>query len=319
MGAPFLVRKATLAPGASSRPRTNPVDVYLARLGSGSRRGMHEALGTIATFLSGGTVGPNETNWASIRYNDTYAVRGWLVNKYSPNTAKRMLAALRGVLKECWRLGMMPYEEFAKASDIAPVHGESEPSGRALSVEELGKLFDACHTDASPAGIRDGAILGMLYGLGLRRSELVALDLADYNPEQGIVAVHGKGNKPRLGYTLEVVKILIEAWLHLRGDWPGPMFCPINKGGIISQGRFTPQGLALVVKKRAAGAQVDTLSCHDLRRSFITHLLSSGADISTVQRLAGHRQVTTTVLYDRRGEDAKLKTAQLLTMPINKK
>jgi site-specific recombinase XerD len=293
----------------------NPVDVYLARLGSGSRRGMNEALGTIATFLSGGTVGPNETDWASIRYHDTFAVRGWLVNKYAPNTAKRMLAALRGVLKECWRLGMIPYEEFAKASDIAPVHGESEPSGRALGDEELGKLFDACHTDATPAGIRDGAILGLLYGLGLRRAELVALDFNDYNREQGIVAVHGKGNKPRLGYAMERVKTLLDAWLQIRGDWGGPMFCPINKGGVISQGRFTPQGLALVVKKRATGANVETFSCHDLRRSFITHLLSSGADISTVQRLAGHRQVTTTVLYDRRGEDAKVQAAKLLAIP----
>jgi integrase/recombinase XerD len=90
------------------------------------------------------------------------------------------------------------------------------------------------------------------------------------------------------------------------------MFTPINKGGGLARHRFTPQGLALVVKKRAAEAEIETFSCHDLRRTFITNLLSSGADISTVQRLAGHRHVSTTVIYDRRGEAAKLAGAKLL-------
>ena len=209
-------------------------------------------------------------------------------------------------------MGLMQHDDLAKATDLGSVLGESEPSGRALSMEELQKVFDACHRDTSPAGIRDGAIVGLLYGLGLRRSEVVSLDLSDYNQLQGIISVHGKGNKYRLGYAMEQVRQLLDAWIHLRGGWEGPMFSPINKGGGMATSRFTPQGLALVVKKRAAEAEIDTFSCHDLRRTFITNLLDFGVDLSTVQKLAGHRNISTTIIYDRRGESAKIAGAKLL-------
>ena len=315
MATPFLVPNHPGAPGALTRPRPNPVEAYLARLGPGSRRGQNQALNAIAGFLSDGVVGADGTDWALLRYQDTSAIRSWLVKRYAPNTAKRLLAALRGVLKECWRMGLMQHDDLAKATDLSSVLGQSEPSGRALSIEELHKVFDACQRDTSPAGTRDGAIVGLLYGLGLRRSELVSLDLSHYNQAQGTIAVHGKGNTYRLGYALEQVRALLDAWLHLRGDWEGPMFSPINKGGGLATSRFTPQGIALVVKKRAAEAGVDTFSCHDLRRTFITDLLSAGADLSVVQKLAGHRNISTTLIYDRRGEEAKVKAARLISMP----
>jgi site-specific recombinase XerD len=116
-------------------------------------------------------------------------------------------------------------------------------------MEELQKVFDACQQDNSPAGIRDGAIIGLLYGLGLRRSEVVSLDLSDYNPAQGIVSVHGKGNRPRLGYALEQVRALLDAWIHLRGGWEGPMFSPINKGGGLAQNQFSLQGLLWLLRR----------------------------------------------------------------------
>jgi site-specific recombinase XerD len=214
-------------------------------------------------------------------------------------------------------MGFMQYDDLAKATDLGSVLGESEPSGRALNTVEIQKVFEACHRDTSPAGIRDGAIVGLLCGLGLRRSEVVSLDLSDYDKSQGIIAIHGKGNKPRLGYAMGQVRELLDAWLQLRGGWEGPMFSPINKGGGMAQSRFTPQGLALVVKKRAGEAGADTFSCHDLRRTFITDLISAGADLSVVQKLAGHRNISTTLIYDRRGEDAKVKAARLIAMPCN--
>jgi site-specific recombinase XerD len=216
-------------------------------------------------------------------------------------------------------MGLMQHDDLAKATDLGSVLGQSEPSGRALTIGELQKVFEACHRDTSPAGIRDGAIVGLLYGLGLRRSEVVSLDLSSYNQSQGIISVHGKGNTYRLGYALEQVSVLLDAWIHLRGGWEGPMFSPINKGGGMATSRFTPQGLALVVKKRAAEAEIDTFSCHDLRRSFITDLISAGADLSVVQKLAGHRNISTTLIYDRRGEEAKVKAARLITMPCKHK
>ena len=146
---PFLVPTHPWAPEALIRPRPSSVEAYLARLGPGSRRGQRQALNAIAWFLSDGVLEADEIDWASIRYRDTSAVRSWLVKRYAPNTAKRLLAALRGVLKECWRMGVMQYDDLARATDLGSVLGESEPSGRALSMEELQKVFDACNRDTA--------------------------------------------------------------------------------------------------------------------------------------------------------------------------
>src|SRR5690348_3055719 len=78
----------------------HPVDVFLSRLGPGSRTGQKRALDTIAALLSKGCCDSRSLNWASLRYAQTSAIRAALVERYAPNTAKRMLAALRGVLKE---------------------------------------------------------------------------------------------------------------------------------------------------------------------------------------------------------------------------
>jgi site-specific recombinase XerD len=212
-------------------------------------------------------------------------------------------------------MGMMQHDDLAKATDLASVHGQSEPCGRALASEELQRLLDCCRADSSPAGVRDGAILGVLFGIGLRRSEVVALDFADYDPLKGVIAISGKGNKPRLGYALERVAVLLNSWVCIRGSQDGAMFCPINKCGALMKTRFSPQGLALVVKKRASEASVENVSCHDFRRSFATTLLSRGADLATVQKLLGHSSITTTALYDKRGEAAKVEATKLIAMP----
>ena len=68
--------------------------------------------------------------------------------------------------------------------------------------------------------------------------------------------------------------------------------------------------------KRGRAANVERFSCHDLRRSFVTNLLDAGADLAVVQKLAGHRQISTTAIYDKRGEAAKLKAVELVRIPI---
>jgi site-specific recombinase XerD len=309
------------APALAIMPRQLPADrhpahVYIARLGSGSRRTMSEALDVIAGILTNGQGNLQRMPWAALRYQHTAAVRAALMEKYKPSTANKMLAALRGVLKESWRLGYITAEDYHRAADVPTIKAQTLPRGRALASGEISALMGACGRDSSPAGIRDASLIAVLYGAGLRRSESVGLDLSDYNVETGELVIRGaKGRKDRLGYATNGSADALKDWLVARGGDPGPLFCRINKGGRITIRRLTDQAVLHVLKKRAVQASVASFSPHDLRRSFISDLLDAGADISTAQQLAGHANVQTTARYDRRGEATKRKAAELLHVP----
>jgi len=256
-------------------------------------------------------------DWSALRYQHTTALRTLLADLYAPATANKMLAALRGVLQEAWRLGKMTAEEFRRAADVPAVRGSTLPRGRAISKRELTDLFSACTKDRTLAGRRDAAILAVLYNCGLRRSELVDLDVADYDiAEAAIIVRSGKGKKARMSYTTGVSQKALEGWLAGRGLSAGPLCTPVNKSGKVALRRMSDQAIRKLLVKRAAEAGVSHFSPHDLRRTMIGDLLDAGADISTVQRLAGHSNVTTTARYDRRGESAKRKAANLLDVPL---
>jgi integrase len=125
----------------------------------------------------------------------------------------------------------------------------------------------------------------------------------------------GKGNKARVGYATTGGKRALEAWLAIRGDAAGPLFWPIDKAGRAQPRRMTAQAVLKILARRAQRAGVGAFSPHDLRRTFISDLLDAGADIATVQKLAGHANVRTTARYDRRGESSKRKAAELLHVP----
>lgn len=298
-------------------PDRHPAAVYLARLAAGSRRTMGGALDVVAGLLTSYRCDKATLDWGALRYQHTAAVRALLADLYAPATANKILAALRGVLKEAWRLGYMEAEEYHRAADLPTIRGTTVPRGRAVSSGEMRLLFEACRHDNTPAGKRDAALITILYGCGLRRSEVVALDLADYEAETGALKVRsGKGNKGRVSYAgAGGSRAAIAAWLACRGKGPGPLFCPVNKGGSVTLRRMTDQAVRKILIKRAKEAGVASFSPHDLRRTMIGDLLDAGADISTVQRLAGHSNVTTTARYDRRGEAAKRKAAELLSIP----
>lgn len=297
----------------------HPVAVYLAGLSEGSRRTMLGSLNAIAKMASNDALDADGFPWSQLRPEHTAAVRARLIVQYSASTANKMLAALRGVLKACWRLGLIDSEQYHRARDVGSVRGSSLPKGRCLSAGELRALFEVC-ADAAPAGRRDGAIIALLYGAGLRRSELVGLDLADYNCGDGSLRVRGKGSKERIAYAPEGAMHAVEAWIMLRGHADGPLFVPVGKGGAIKRGRrMTAQSVYGILRKRGEQARLASFSPHDLRRTFVGDLLDAGADVSLVQQLAGHSHVTTTQKYDRRPEQAKQRAATLIHVPIVKR
>ena len=229
-----------------------------------------------------------------------------------------MICALRGVIKSAWRLGQMSADQMARACDLEPVTGETLPAGRALSGGEMQALMSACENDTTSAGARDAALIAAMYPGGLRRAEVVSLDLSDYDPVSGSLTVrHGKRNKARVTYISNGAGRAMADWLAARGDGEGPLFMPVDKSGKIIQRRLTTQAIYNFLQKRGEQAGVSDFSPHDLRRTFISDLLDAGADITTVSKLAGHASVVTTARYDRRPEAAKSKAAGLLHLPYH--
>jgi integrase/recombinase XerD len=212
---------------------------------------------------------------------------------YRASSVARTLSSVRSFHRFLVRDGV---------ADRDPAGGVSQPKlprslPRPLSVEEVSRLLEA-PDPATPVGTRDRAILELLYGAGLRISELVGLDVDDVDLEQGSVRVLGKGGKERevpLGrYGREAVEAYVS---RTRPEFAsaksrGALF--LNQRG----GRLTRQSCARLLAAHVSTAQIDRrVSLHSLRHSFATHLLEGGADVRVVQELLGHASVATTQIY----------------------
>ena len=295
-------------------PDTNPAAVYLAaKASSAGRRGLVRSLNRAAGILTGGLASNAlVVNWVEVRYQHVQALRAVLLEEAAPATVNHVLAAIRGTMREAFNLELISADTLARIVAVKNVPGSRLPAGRHLSPGEIIRLFDACGD--TPAGARDAALLALLYGCGLRRSEAVAVQLADY--DAGALTVrHGKGNKERVVYCPPAGAEAVDAWIVRRGRWPGALLCPLVKGGHVLQRAMTAQAVMMRMRFLARHAGVKQFSPHDLRRTFVGELLNNGADLSSVQQLAGHASSSTTARYDRRPEDAKRKTAALLPLP----
>lgn len=174
---------------------------------------------------------------------------------------------------------------------------------KALSMDQVESLLAAPDT-STPEGLRDAALLELLYGTGARVSEICALDVDDIrpvldDPDLGLRLI-GKGDKERIVPLGSYAAKAVDAWL-IRGR---PAWAEISNGEhallLNTRGRRLSRQSAWAVIRRAgeaAGLDVEHLSPHSLRHSYATHLLDGGADVRVVQELLGHSFVTTTQIY----------------------
>ena len=299
---------------------TNPFIAYIASLQSAnSQRTIEKQLHSLATMM--GFADAHAVPWAQLRVEHTQALWAKLASSKSASTANLMLSALRGVLKMAWRMGLMTGEDYTRVVDLKTVKGNAPDAaaGRSLTAAELRALFAACAADPSPVGRRDAAILALAYAAGgLRRAEIVNLDLADFNPETAMLTIRGKGNKVRTAYVRGGARDALDEWLAVRGDEAGPLFWRLQAGGVAGQmyERLSDQAIYILCQRRGKEANVRHFSPHDIRRTFISDQLDAGTDVLTVARLAGHSNANTTSRYDRRGERAKQAAADALHVPF---
>ena len=294
----------------------NPAVVYLESLSKGSYWAVRHSLETIAQILAGEDADPWTFPWEDLRYQHTARVRRQLVDRYAPATVNKMLSALRGVLKNAWRLGLMDADTYSRAVAVENVRAKVQPKGRAVSREEVEALFRVCAEDRSPAGKRDAAMFAVLYGGGLRRAELCGLDLADFDAADCSLTVRaGKGRRDRTVYLPESVCGHLKAWVEIREDEPGPLFCPVRMTGEVPISRLRGESLWYVLKRRQRQAGLEGVTPHGMRRGYVSRLLEAGVDLLTVQELVGHADAVTTARYDRRGDGAQRQAARRVVLP----
>lgn len=311
--------------------------VYLAGLGESSRRTSLLALGRVARVLGdlrGEAWQAEGVPWSSLRHEHVAAIRAQLADRYAPATANASLAALRGVLRSAWRLGQIDTDAYQRAVDVRAVPGSRLPAGRALSVEQARTLLAVCDDDGSSMGARDGALIALLLGGGLRRSEGAGVDASAWDRRAGAVVVIGKGSKERRVFLLAGTAARVDRWLEIRREASRlkrariPVVLPVNdaelsgrllwrvdRWGRVEVGRgMSDMAVTRRLEVRAGEAGLGKLTPHDLRRTFVTTLLDAGGDMLSVGRLAGHSSAVTTARYDRRPERAMAEVAKLVDL-----
>jgi integrase/recombinase XerD len=246
-----------------------------------TRKDIHEAgaveEATIRSFvasLSASTHGPNDA-------------------PYRATSVARTLSAVRSFHRFLLREGV---------TDRDPAVGVPQPRlprslPRPLPVQDVRRLLEA-PDEGSPIGLRDRAILELLYGSGLRISELTGLDVDDLDLEEGSVRVLGKGGKEREVPLGSFGRDSIGAYL-TRGR--PTLASAVTRGAVFLNargGRLSRQSCARLLGRYVRLAGIDRrVTLHTLRHSFATHLLEGGADVRVVQELLGHASVATTQIY----------------------
>jgi integrase/recombinase XerD len=322
--------KLTQAPSPGlGRPAVDsrPYFAALARYRTpASKRTAYYALKAWARVM--GIEDPAAVPWWVLRYEHWVVLWERMAEcGCSPATFNLRRSALFGLLEECWKAkaGSPPLDldELRRIRTLRPASGESLPRGRHVEHSEIRRIL-------SEVNIRDRALLAVLYGTGIRRAEVVTVDLSDLSlPERadsevgGEIRVTGKGNKRRRIPLPAGTTSSIREWLELRGGMPGPLFVATDTraGGRPVPGcrRLSNAAINAIMKRIEKRMKLEKLTPHDFRRTYAGEVLDDGTDLSTLQKLLGHSQVTTTQRYDRRGRRAADEAAARFSVPVPEK
>jgi len=228
---------------------------------------------------------------------DTTAVLGWLVHLnrkgLSPKSRARHLVTIRGFYK------YVSGEKIIKTNPIKDVNipktGRNLP--KVISVSEVQALLESGDAQ-KPKDLRNIAMMEVMYGAGLRVSELINLKLSDINLEANFVRVMGKGSRERIVPMGSKARETTQKWI----DQGRPAVLKHQPGEYLFAARagkpMTRQAFWKIIKKQAVLAGLaQNVSPHTLRHSFATHLLEGGADLRSVQAMLGHSDISTTQIY----------------------
>ena len=291
--------------------KANPLTLYLARLAPSSQLTMRYVLQDAADRLGFEDVNIEEIPWYELQPEDVVALVATLrTDGYAPNTSSLYVNAVRGVMNEAWRMSLISQEHLLKMRSVKGIAGTRLSQGRNLKRTLIQELMEVCAADPRPQGLRDAAIIAVLYGSGMRKSESVNLDLNQVDFRERSLRVTAKGNKQLIKYAPAWAFAKLEAWLELRRSQLGEgleddgfLFNRIRRGSHITRERITKHAIYFIAKQRGRQVGVEIMP-HDFRRSFITRVIEEH-DLAIAQKLAHHTNISTTVAYDMRDDNER--------------
>lgn len=254
--------------------------------------------------------------WSAVRPEHLSA---WLAelngDGVSPRSAARKLSAVRAVAKRLVAVGARS-DDFSEIVSMPRIRRALPDS---LSVDEVSKILETPMPD-SPQGLRDRAMLELMYGSGLRASELCSLDIQSVNFADGVIRVRGKGSKERI---VPAGRKAISAVMNYLSENGRARLAKPRTGSalfISSWGRaISRKTLWLIFQEQVRRAGIDKkIHPHQLRHAFATHLLANGADLRVIQEMLGHADISTTQIYTA-VERSRLAAEHLRTHPRNRK
>jgi integrase/recombinase XerD len=215
-----------------------------------------------------------------------------------PASVGRAHAAIRGLFKFLVREGYQSNDPMATVPNVK----KSQHLPQVLTVDEMNRLLDL-DFPGTPQGLRDKAILELMYATGVRISEVAGLTMGDYDMEEGFIKVFGKGSKERL---VPVGGSAVMAALsYLKAGRPDMVRLRRDDHFFLSHlGRgLSRQSIWKMIKHYGAAAGLPEIKPHTLRHTFATHLLQGGADLRAVQEMLGHASISTTQVYTHVAKD----------------
>lgn len=226
----------------------------------------------------------------------------------STRTQARRLSCLRQFYGFVYAEGWRPDDPTSRID--FPRLGRTLP--KVLTEGDVDKLLQAARALPAPAGPMMTALLELLYGTGLRVSELVGLPFSSLARDPSILMVRGKGDKDRTVPLSHVTRNAVQAWILLRKESLGKKLSRWLFPALKGNGHLSRAGFARMLLRVGMTAQIDPrrLSPHVLRHAFATHLLAHGADLRVVQELLGHANITTTEIYTHLLDEPKIKLVQ---------
>ena len=215
---------------------------------------------------------------------------------YSPATIQRHLSMLKGFHRFCAREGLAEGDP----TSTVRLAKKDQKLPEVLSIDQVDEMLSLFAADSSGSlGRRDCAILEVLYGCGLRVSELVGLDIECVHLGEGYLTVQGKGDKSRIAPLSGMAAKSLAIYLNeCRSSLVKPYAQATSAVFLNARGgRLTRQSVHALVAKAGRYIGIDHLHPHTLRHSFATHLLEGGADLRVIQEILGHSDISTTQIY----------------------